>query len=56
MGIRNPVKSASSVHEASVKITKPLADLIVAQDMDLTKLDAEVTKKSKKRGGRKESC
>ena len=48
MGIRNPVKSASSVHEASIKITKPLADLIVAQDMDITKLDAEVTKKTKK--------
>ena len=33
LGIRNPVKSAAAAYEASVKITKPLTDLIVEQNI-----------------------
>ena len=41
LGIRNPVETASSAYEASVRITQPLADLIVAQNMNLSDLDRE---------------
>ena len=41
LGIRNPVETASCAYEASVRITQPLADLIVAQNMNLLDLDRE---------------
>ena len=41
LGIRNPMESASSAYETSVRITQLLADLIVAQNMNLLELDRE---------------
>ena len=41
LDIRNPVESASNAYKASVRITQPLADLIVAQNMNLLELDRE---------------
>ena len=44
MGIRNPVTTADCAYEASVHITQPLANLIVQQEMDLSKLDREAVR------------
>ena len=41
LGIRNPVQVADGEYEASLNITEPLADLIIQQDNDLSKLDRE---------------
>jgi hypothetical protein len=48
LGIRNPVVTADNAYEASVRITQPLADLIVQQEMDLSKLDRESVRVIKK--------
>ena len=48
LGIRNPVESADCSYEASIRITKPLTDLIVEQDMDLSRLNRGTVNEMKK--------
>ena len=48
LGIRNPVLSANTEYLASVRVTAQLTDLICEQDMDLSKLDKERVKETKK--------
>ena len=47
LGIRNPVETAASAYDASVRITQPLSDLILTQNMDLSMLDREVVSRIK---------
>ena len=47
LGIRNPVETADTEYEASTKVTQPLADLIVQQEMDLSRLDRDKVKEIK---------
>ena len=47
LGIRNPSCSNHLVYETSVAVTHELADLILAQDMDLSKLDQTKVKDAK---------
>ena len=44
LGIRNPVETADTAYEASVRITQPLTDLIAEQDMNLGRLDHEMVR------------
>ena len=39
LGIQNPVSTADKEYATSIEVTRDLTDMIIAQDMDLTKLD-----------------
>jgi hypothetical protein len=47
LGIQNPVLTADDAYNASFRITELLADLIVEQDTDLSKLDRDKVKEIK---------
>ena len=47
LGIRNPVDTSDAEYEASVKVSKSLSDLIVQQEIDLSKLDRDKIKEIK---------
>ena len=39
LGIQNPLSTADREYSTSIEVTRDLTDMIIAQDMDLTKLD-----------------
>ena len=39
LGIQNPVSTADREYSTSIEVTRDLTDMIITQDMDLTKLD-----------------
>ena len=49
MGIQNPVYTSNREYNASVEITKDLTNLIIAQDMDITKIDEKKMNDKKKK-------
>ena len=49
LGIQNPVKTADLEYSTSVKITKELTDLIVAQNMDISEYNEGRTKEIKRK-------
>ena len=48
LGIRNPVLSADTEFRKSRELTAELTDLICQQDMDLSRLDEEKVKETKR--------
>ncbi len=47
MGIQNPVETADREYDTSVEITRDLTQLILAQDMDVSKVNVVKTKETK---------
>ncbi len=47
MGIQNPVETADHEYKTSVAVTKNLTQLIISQDMDVTKVNAVQTQETK---------
>ena len=49
LGIQNPVETADQEYATSQEITQDLTQLIIAQDMDITKFDADKSMETKMR-------